>query len=32
LQVWEVLTFAKLPYGTMSNGEVCDNVCEEDYR
>lgn len=30
--LWELITFAKLPYGLLSNNEVCDMVTEEDYR
>jgi serine/threonine protein kinase len=30
--MWEIVTFAKLPYGLLSNMEVCDKVTEEDYR
>ena len=30
--LWEVVTFAKLPYGLLSNMEVCEKVTEDDYR
>lgn len=30
--LWEIVTFAKLPYGLLSNMEVCDQVTEDDYR
>ena len=30
--MWEIATFAKLPYGLLSNMEVCEKVVEEDYR
>lgn len=30
--LWEVVTFAKLPYGLWTNAEVFDHVCEEEYR
>eukprot|EP00039_Didymoeca_costata_P004846 m.76568 g.76568 ORF g.76568 m.76568 type:complete len:824 (+) comp12564_c0_seq1:193-2664(+) len=30
--LWELMTFAKLPYGLLSNNEVCDMVTEEEYR
>jgi len=30
--LWELVTFAKLPYGVLSNMEVCEKVTEDDYR
>ena len=30
--LWEVMTFAKLPYGILTNAQVCEQVCEDDYR
>lgn len=30
--MWEIATFAKLPYGLLSNMEVCEKVVEENYR
>eukprot|EP00039_Didymoeca_costata_P011223 m.156950 g.156950 ORF g.156950 m.156950 type:complete len:169 (-) comp15105_c0_seq16:770-1276(-) len=30
--IWELLTFAKLPYSLLSNHEVAESVCEEEYR
>ncbi len=30
--MWEIVTFAKMPYAGMSNMEVVDRVCEDDYR
>eukprot|EP00040_Diaphanoeca_grandis_P004680 m.29734 g.29734 ORF g.29734 m.29734 type:complete len:929 (-) comp16150_c0_seq1:365-3151(-) len=30
--VWEIATFAKLPYGLLSNMEVCEKVVEEEFR
>lgn len=30
--LWEIQTFAKLPYGMMSNTEVFEKVSEEEYR
>nr|BAG55493.1 protein tyrosine kinase [Monosiga ovata] len=30
--LWELVTFAKLPYTGLTNSEVCDQVCEEGYR
>lgn len=29
--LWELVTFAKLPYGFWSNQEVCEKVTEENY-
>eukprot|EP00041_Stephanoeca_diplocostata_P007343 m.102954 g.102954 ORF g.102954 m.102954 type:complete len:537 (+) comp16831_c0_seq4:261-1871(+) len=30
--LWEVVSFAKLPYSLWTNHEVYENVCDEDYR
>jgi serine/threonine protein kinase len=30
--LWEIGSFAKLPYGLLSNMEVCEKVVEDDYR
>jgi serine/threonine protein kinase len=30
--LWEIITFAKMPYAGLSNMEVVERVCEDDYR
>ena len=30
--LWEIMTFAKLPYGVLTNHEVAEQVCDEEYR
>eukprot|EP00048_Salpingoeca_helianthica_P009155 m.131312 g.131312 ORF g.131312 m.131312 type:complete len:769 (-) comp14792_c0_seq8:37-2343(-) len=30
--LWELFSFAKMPYAGLSNSEICDMVCEEGYR